>query len=52
MRVVKVNVDHAPELAAAYGIEAIPSLKVFRGGRVISEHVGMASKEQLQNLVR
>jgi thioredoxin 1 len=50
-RIVKVNVDHSPQLSARYGISSIPSLKVFRGGQVVDEHVGMASKAHLQSLL-
>jgi len=51
-RVVKVNVDHSPELAMRYGVSAIPSLRVFHEGEVVAEHVGLASKGQLQALLR
>jgi thioredoxin 1 len=50
-RIVKVNVDHSPRLAAQYGISSIPSLKAFRGGQVVGEHVGMANKAYLEALL-
>ncbi len=50
-RIVKVNVDEAPELAARYGIDSIPSLLLFKHGRVAGEHVGLATKARLQALV-
>lgn len=50
-RVVKVNVDHNPELASTYGISSIPSLMVFKDGEVIARHVGVASKDRLKNLL-
>lgn len=40
-RVVKVNVDDAPELANQYGIRGIPSLLVFKDGDVVSRMVGV-----------
>ncbi len=52
IQVVKVNVEASPELALQYRVQAIPSLKVFRGGRITGEHVGLANKEQLQALLR
>ncbi len=50
-RIVKVNVDSSPSLAAEYGIDSIPSLKVFKHGSVTGELVGLASKSQLQALL-
>lgn len=51
-RIVKVNVDENPELAVRYGIESIPSLLVFREGRVTGQHVGLAGKTALKRLLR
>ena len=50
-RIVKVNVDHAGQLASRYGIESIPSLKVFKDGKVVDEHVGLANKAHLKSLL-
>jgi thioredoxin 1 len=50
-KIVKVNVDDSPRLAARYRIRSIPSLKVFDGGKVVDEHVGMASKSQLKTML-
>jgi thioredoxin 1 len=50
-RVVKVNVDENPALAARYGINSIPSLMVFENGQSAAHHVGLASKEQLKALL-
>ena len=51
-KVVKVNIEDSPRLAARYGVSSIPSLKVFKNGQVVAEHVGMASKSQLQTLLQ
>jgi thioredoxin 1 len=51
-KIVKVNVDESPQLAARYGVDSIPNLKVFKDGQVTAEHVGLASKDQLRALVQ
>lgn len=51
VRIAKVNVDTSPELAARYQIRSIPSLKVFRGGKVVAQHVGLADRSQLESLL-
>jgi thioredoxin 1 len=50
-RIVKVNVDESPQLAARYGISSIPSLLVFKDGQVADQHTGMASKAHLKALL-
>ena len=49
--IVKVNVDHSPNLAAEYGIDSIPSVMVFKDGDVTARQVGLASKSQLLALL-
>jgi thioredoxin 1 len=50
-KIVKVNVDHSPRLAAHYGINSIPHLKVFEDGKVVDEEVGLASKTRLKAML-
>jgi thioredoxin 1 len=47
LKVVKVDVDSSPEVAARYGIRGIPSLFVFKGGRVVEQVIGAVSKQAL-----
>jgi thioredoxin 1 len=51
VRVVKVNIDESPDLAARYQVSSIPSLRVFQGGGVTARHLGSASKERLKALL-
>jgi thioredoxin 1 len=51
VRVVKVNIDRSPELAARYQVSSIPALRVFQQGKVTATHVGLATKERLQSLL-
>ena len=44
VKVGKVNVDNAPELAARYGIMSIPALLLFRKGEVVRTSVGFVKK--------
>lgn len=50
MRLAKVNVDNAQELAAAFRIEGIPAVKIFRDGKVVLEFVGLLSEAQLREV--
>ena len=44
VKVGKVNVDNAPELAARFGITSIPVLLLFRKGEVAQTSVGFVPK--------
>jgi thioredoxin 1 len=46
-KVVKVNVDDNPGLAARYGIQSIPTLLYFAGGEVRGQTIGVTSKKAI-----
>ena len=48
VRVVKVNVDEAPRLAADFGIRSIPTTMFFRDGEPLFEMVGLVAKPVLE----
>ncbi|HKM40886.1 MAG: thioredoxin [Patescibacteria group bacterium] len=54
IKVVKVNTEEAENqsLAAQYQIQSIPNMKLFKGGEVIAEFVGMRSKESLEQEIK
>jgi thioredoxin 1 len=51
VKVVKVNVDHATQVPARYGIRGIPTLIVFKNGQVAATKVGALSKAQLVSFI-
>ncbi len=48
IKVAKVNVDENQELASKFGIRAIPTLLVFKGGQVKEQIVGAMGKKDLE----
>ena len=48
LKIGKVNVDEAAELAAQYGISSIPALLLFKGGQVAAQTVGFMQKAELE----
>jgi thioredoxin 1 len=44
----KVNSDEEPGIAMQYGIQGIPTLLLFRGGKLVGRLVGAMPKEALQ----
>lgn len=51
VKVCKVNVDEAQDLAMRYNIMSIPTFVVIKNGNVKATSVGVQSKEQLLNLI-
>jgi thioredoxin 1 len=43
-KVAKLDTDENEQLAAKYGVQALPTLLVFKGGEVVSRSVGAVSK--------
>jgi len=50
-KVGKVNVDEQMELAVQFGITSIPTLLVFKGGKLVNESLGYQSLESLKKLM-
>lgn len=51
VKVGKVNVDEQPELAREYGIASIPTLVLFKGGKIENTSVGFVPKEQIEGML-
>lgn len=47
-KVGKLNVDENGSIASQYGIMSIPALKIFKGGVVVKEYVGVQVAENLK----
>ena len=47
VRIVKLNVDENPQTASKYGIMSIPTLLLFKDGKIASRQVGAAPKAKL-----
>ena len=48
--IVKVNVEESPDnnkLAAEHGVQGIPNMQIYKGGKVVDELVGMRSRDLL-----
>jgi len=50
-KIVKVNVDENPKLAAQYQVRSLPTLLVFQGGKVAGRHKGLADESQLKRML-
>jgi thioredoxin 1 len=51
LKVGKVNVDFNNETAARFMIRGIPTLLLFRGGKVVDQRVGAVGKAELVRMI-
>jgi len=47
VKVVKVDVDRAPQTSQKYNVMSIPTLILFKNGQVVKQMVGFRGKEEL-----
>ncbi len=48
VKIGKVNVDENPELSTKYGINAIPTLLLFKDGEVVERFQGVPQRTRLE----
>ena len=46
-KIVKVNVDEEPDLSGRYGVQSIPALLIFKGGKVVDQMVGARPRQEI-----
>ena len=51
LKVVKVDVDQNPEITMKYRIQAMPTLMIFKDGKVQATQIGAINKTQLTQLI-
>ena len=52
VKIAKVNVDENPGIASTYGIRSIPTLMIFKDGKLASQKVGAAPKGDLSRWIQ
>ena len=51
-KVGKINVDDSPELASKYNVMSIPTLIVFKQGKVSQQAVGARGKDAIRDMLK
>lgn len=51
MKIVKVNVDHNQKTARNYAVRGIPTLMIFKNGKVEGTEMGAVSRTKLTQLI-
>lgn len=51
LKVCKVNIDEQPELANQFQIMSIPTLMVFKDGKVVNQSLGVQPKKKILSMI-
>ena len=52
VKIATVNVDENPNIASQFGIRSIPTLMLFKGGKLAGQKVGAAPKGDLSKWIQ
>jgi len=52
VKMAKLNVDDSPKTPGQYGIRAIPTLIMFKGGKVVDQITGAVSKSHIEQALQ
>jgi thioredoxin 1 len=52
VKIAKVDVDENQQVAQQYGIRSIPTLLLFKGGKVLDQLVGAVPKSRLEAILK
>ena len=50
-KVVKVDIDASPDLAQRFGVMSVPTLAVFKGGKLVNQAVGVQPKQNILSMI-
>ena len=52
IKIAKVDVDESQQVAQQFGIRSIPTLLLFKGGKVVEQLVGAMPKAKLEEAIK
>ncbi|MBE3064665.1 MAG: thioredoxin [Spirochaetes bacterium] len=52
IKVVKINVDQEPDLAAKFNIQSIPTLLFVKNGQVVKQQIGAVPRQLLEKTIK
>ena len=52
MKIYEVDVDESPDIVNLTGIESVPTIFVYSGGKIVDFTVGSVTESVLQNVVK
>jgi thioredoxin 1 len=51
IKVIKIDVDQNNEIASRYNVQSVPTLIIFKNGKLVWRQSGVVSKSQLKSVL-
>ena len=51
LNVIKINTDTHQELTREYGVMSIPTVYIYKDGKVVHKFIGFKSKEEINEII-
>ena len=51
VKIAKLNVDDSPRTCTKYGVRSIPTLILFKDGKVVGQEIGAVPKGRVESLI-
>lgn len=51
VKFIKCNIDQSPDIGAAFGVASLPTVLLFKGGKMINKSSGSMSRSRLNDFV-
>jgi len=52
IKVAKINIDESPMVASNYSVMSIPTLLLFKDGKVATQIIGLVSKDRILHKIK
>jgi thioredoxin 1 len=51
VRIIKIDVDNNSEIASRYSVQSVPTIIIFKNGKLVWRQSGVVSKNQLKSIL-
>jgi len=51
VRIIKIDVDNNNEIASRYSVQSVPTIIIFKNGKLVWRQSGVVSKSQLKSVL-